>query len=151
MQKNGEINGCKPEKTIVKLTLVQANRSNAKHVANPTKRKIVGTEPTLPMIHDLSVTTIQNQKRTFPSNKRRPTLSLIQKTNYAAPALRGNSRREGVFNERSPYDLHKRYNNRMRWNSNRGLAETSGTRLHTKTPHTNRKRANTRRGPWRRP
>ena len=132
------------KKTKVKLTLVQANRSNAKHVANPTKRKIVGTEPTLQMIHDLSVTTIQNQKRTFPSNKRRPMLSLIQKTNYAAPALRGNSRREGVFNERSPYDLHKRYNNRMRWNSNRGLAETSGTRLHTKTPHTNRKRANTR-------
>ena len=117
---------------------------NAKHAANPTKRKIVGTEPTLPTIHDLSVTTIQNQKRTFPSNKRQLTLSLTQKTNYAAPALRGNSRREGVLNERSPYDVHKRYNNRMRWNSNRGLAETSGTRLHTKTPHTNRKRANTR-------
>ena len=95
---------------MVKPTLVQANRLNATHAANLTKRKIVGTEPTLPTIHDLSVTITRNQKRTFPSNQRQLTLSLNQKTNYAAPALRGNSRREGVFNKRSPYNLHQRYN-----------------------------------------
>ena len=95
---------------MVKPTLVQANRLNATHAANLTKWKIVGTEPTLPTIHDLSVTITRNQKGTFPSNQRQLTLSLNQKTKYAAPALRGNSRREGVFNKRSPYNLHQRYN-----------------------------------------
>ena len=81
---------------MVKPTLVQASRSNVTHAANPTKRKIVGTEPTLPTIHDPSVTITRNQKGTSPPNQRQLTLSLNQKTRYAAPAFRGNSRREGV-------------------------------------------------------
>ena len=73
---------------------------NAIHAAKPTKRKIVGTEPTLPMIRDLSVTLHENEKRITLSNQRQTHPLTTQKTNYAAPALWGNSRREGVFNRR---------------------------------------------------
>ena len=44
----------------------------------------------------------RNEKQTNFSNLRQPKLSKNQKTKYVAPALRGNSRREGVFNRRSP-------------------------------------------------
>ena len=87
-----------PKKTTVIQTTVQAIRSHAMLAANPTKRKIVGMEPTLPTIRDPSVTTNKNGKRT---GFRQLNLLTNQKTNYAAPALRGN-RREGEFNRGSP-------------------------------------------------
>ena len=66
-----------------------------------TEDYVVGMEPTLPTIRDLSVTLHKNERRITPSNQRQLHLSTTQKTNYAEPALRGNSRREGVFNGRS--------------------------------------------------
>ena len=54
-------------------------------------------ESTLPTIHDLSVKTNKIIKRTSPSK-----MPTNKKTSYAAPAFRGNSRREGVFDRRSP-------------------------------------------------
>ena len=56
-----------------------------------------------------------------------------QKTNYAAPAIWGNSRREGVFTRRPPYHIHNRHNSRMHWYSDGSLAETTSNRLHEKT------------------
>ena len=48
------------------------------------------------------VITHKNESRTPPSNKRHLNLLTNKKTNYAAPALWGNSRREGVFTRRIP-------------------------------------------------
>ena len=59
-------------------------------------------EPTLPTTHDPNVITHKNERRTPPSNKRQLNLLTNKKTNYAAPALWGNSRREGVFTRRPP-------------------------------------------------
>ena len=56
-----------------------------------------------------------------------------QKTNYAAPALRANNRREGVITRRSPHYIHNRHNSKMHWYSNRKLAETTSHRLHKET------------------
>ena len=67
------------------------NCPNAIHAANPTKRKIVGKELTLPTIRDLSVTLHENEKRITPANQRQTHPLTTQKTNYAAPALWGNS------------------------------------------------------------
>ena len=86
---------------MAKQTAMQAIRLNATLAANFTKRKTVGMEPTPPTIHDLSVTTNKNERRKAPSNQRQLKLSMNQKTNYAAPALRGNSSWEGVFNRGS--------------------------------------------------
>ena len=65
----------------------------------PHNRKIVGMEPMLPTIRDLVVTTNKNERGITPSNQRQLKLSTKQNTNYAAPALRGNSRRKGVLNQ----------------------------------------------------
>ena len=81
---------------------VWVNRSNATRAANPTKRKIVGMEPTLPTIRGLSVTLITNKKETFLSNRRQSMLSSNQKNNYAAPALRGNSRNARAYSTEDP-------------------------------------------------
>ena len=56
----------------------------------------------LATIHDPSVTTHKNVKRTPLSQNQRTNQITNQKTNYAAPALWGNSRREGVFTRRPP-------------------------------------------------
>ena len=53
------------------------------------------------------------------SHNQRTNQKMNQKTNYAAPALWGNSRREGVFTRRPPYHIHNRHNSRMHWYSNR--------------------------------
>ena len=66
-------------------------------------------EPILPTIRDLSVPLNKKKRRLTPSNQRQLILPKTQKTNYAAPALRGNSRRDGVFNGRSPH----KYTNEM--------------------------------------
>ena len=42
-------------------------KKNATRAANPTKRKIVGMEPTLPTIRDLNVTLPRKQKRDNPA------------------------------------------------------------------------------------
>ena len=117
---------------------MQANHPNATLAANPTKQKIVGTESMLPMIHDPSVTTHKNVKWTPLSHNQQANQKMNQKTNYAAPALRGNSRREGVFTRRSPHHIHNRHNSRMHWYSNRKLAETTSHRLHKETTHRKR-------------
>ena len=89
----------------------QANSSTGKPLkcdaCGKPHKTVAGMEPTLPMIRDLSVTLHKNERRITPSNQRQLLLSTTQKTNYAAPALRGNSRREGVFNRRSPYHIRK--------------------------------------------
>ena len=56
--------------------------------------------------HDPNVTTHKNESRTPPPNKPQLKLLTIKKTNYAAPALWGNSRREGVFTRRPLYHIH---------------------------------------------
>ena len=66
--KGRETNGCKPKETTDQPPTVQANHPNAIPAANPTKRRIVETEPMLPTIHDLSVTTLKNVKGTPPSH-----------------------------------------------------------------------------------
>ena len=83
-------------------TTVQANHPNVTPAANHTKRKIVGTEQMLPTIHDLNVTTHKNVKWTPLSHNQQANPITNQKTNYAAPMLWGNSRREGVFSTRTP-------------------------------------------------
>ena len=50
--------------------MAQVPHSNATLAANLKKQKIVGMEPTLPMIRDLSVTTNKIENRTTPSNQR---------------------------------------------------------------------------------
>ena len=84
---------------------VQANRPNATLAANPTKRKIVGMERTLPTTRDPNVITHKNENRTLPPNKRQLNLLTNKNTNYAAPALWENSRCEGVFTRRPPYHI----------------------------------------------
>ena len=54
------------------------------------------------MTHDPNVITHKNERWTPPSNERQLNLLMNKKTNYAAPAIRGNSRREGVFTRRPP-------------------------------------------------
>ena len=82
--------------------IVQALRLNAILVANLIKQKIVGMEPTRPTIRGLSDISNKKGRRIPLPNKRQLNLEMNQKTNYTAPALRGNSRREVVFNRRSP-------------------------------------------------
>ena len=105
-------NGNILETITTNLTPVQAIRSNATLAANPTKQKIAGMEQMLPTIHDPNVITNENKKRTTPSNLRQPKLLKNRKIIYAAPALRGNRRREGVFNRTSPIV----YNNNLTTN-----------------------------------
>ena len=117
---------------------MQANRPNATLAANPTKRKIVGMEPTLPTTHDPNVIPHKNERRTPPSNKRQLNLLTNKKTNYAAPALWGNSRREGVFTRRPPITFTTDTTAECtassdQWYSNRSLAETTSNRLHEKS------------------
>ena len=88
---------------MAKPKTTQATRLNATLAANPTKRKTIAMEPTQPTIRDLSVISNKKERRRPPSNKRQLNLAMNRKTNYAAPALRENSRREGVFNGTSPY------------------------------------------------
>ena len=71
-----------------------------------TEEKTVGTEPMPPMIHDPNVTTHKILKWTPPSHNQRTKQKMNKKTNYAAPALWANSRREGVFTRRPPYHIH---------------------------------------------
>ena len=54
------------------------------------------------MTHDPNVITHKNESQTLPPNKRQLNLSTSKKTNYAAPAFWGNSRREDVFTRRPP-------------------------------------------------
>ena len=63
---------------------MQTIRLNAILAANPRKRKIVGMEPTLPTVRDLSVTLNKKERGITPSNQRQLSLSKTQKTNYAA-------------------------------------------------------------------
>ena len=95
-------NGSKLGKITDKPITVQTNRPNATLAANPTKRKIVGTELTQPTTNDPNVITHKNESQTPPSNKQQLNLLTNKKTNYTAPALWGNSRREGVFTRRPP-------------------------------------------------
>ena len=60
-------------------TKAQTPHSNVTLAANPTKRTIVGMEPMLPTIHDLSVTTNKYERRITPSNQRQLKLSTNQK------------------------------------------------------------------------
>ena len=64
--------------------------------------RLLEWKPTLPTIHDPSVRTHKSAKQSPPSHKRHPNLTMTHKTNYAAPALWGNSRREGVISRRPP-------------------------------------------------
>ena len=134
----------KPRKTTDKLIIVQARCLNVTPAVNPTKRKIVGMEPTLPTIRDLSVITHRNERWILPPNKQQLNLHMNQKTKYAAPALRGNSRREGVFTRRSPYSIRYRHNKGLQWYTDERLAKTTGPRLHKKTTPSNRKGRNLR-------
>ena len=111
---------------------MQATRSNVTPAPYPTKRKIVGMEPTLPTIRDPSVTTNKNEERITPSNQPQLKLSMNQNTNSAAPALRGNSRREGVFNRGSPHHTQQWHHNRMQWNTNGRHAIATIKRHNTK-------------------
>ena len=115
---------------MAKPKIVQAPRLNATPVANLTKRKVAGTEPTRPTTRDLSDTSNEKGTRILPPNNQQPNLKTNQKTSYAANPLWGNSRREGVFNRRSPYYIHQRNNKRIQWYTNGRLAETTSTCLH---------------------
>ena len=90
-------------KKTAKPTQMQAKRLNAILAA---KRKIVRLERTLPLIRDLSVTFNKKERRITPPNQRQLNVSKTQKTNYPAPALWRNSRREGVFNRRPPHQIY---------------------------------------------
>ena len=67
---------------------MQAPRLIAILAVNLTKRKIVGTEPTLPTIHDLNVIFNKKEKRIPTSKRQQPKIPKNQQTIYAAPALR---------------------------------------------------------------
>ena len=71
-------------------------------MGNLTKGKIAGMEPTRQTTRDQSDTSNEKEKQIYPPNNLQPISETNEKTNYAAPALWGNSRREGVFNKRSP-------------------------------------------------
>ena len=112
---------------------MQAKHSNVIRAANPTKQKTVGMEPTLQTIHDPSASTHKSVKQSLLSHKRHPNLTMTQKTNYAAPAFWGNSRREGIFSRRPPNNLHRKHNSRVFRYPNRRLAETTSNCLYKKT------------------
>ena len=95
-------------------------------------------EPTRPTTPDPNVIIRRNAKWTPQLNKQQLNPQTNQKTNYAALAHRGKSRREGVFNRRSPHHIRQRHNNRIQWYTDGRLAETTSTRLHKKTTRTNR-------------
>ena len=76
--------------------------SNAIPVENPTKQKTVGTGLTRQMTRDLNDISNKKGKKITPHNSRQTKPQTNQKTRYAAPALRGNSRREGVLINRPP-------------------------------------------------
>ena len=115
---------------------------NVTPAANPTKRKIVGTEPMLPTIHDLSVTAHKNVKWTPLSHNQQTNPIMNQKTNYAAPVLWGNCRREGVFSTRPPNNVYQRHDSTVLRHSIRSLAETTSNRLYETTPATRRSKNN---------
>ena len=96
-----------------KPAVVQANHLNAIPVENPTKQKTVGTELTRQTTRDLN--DISNKKgiKITLHNSRQIKTQMNQKTRYAAPAIRGNRSREGVFTNRSPHHLYKRLNSRV--------------------------------------
>ena len=123
---------------------MQAPHLNVIHVEILTKRKIAGMEPTRQTTGDLSDTSNEKGTRIRPPSNRQPNAETNQKTSYAAPALRGYRRREGVFNKRSPHHLYKRLNNKVRRYTNRRLVETTSTRLNKKTNTTTRKGGNLR-------
>ena len=112
---------------------MQANHPNATLEANPTKQKIVGTEPMLPTIHDPSVTTHKNVKGTPLSHNQRTNQKMNQKT--ITPRLRfGETVDARAYSpEDPPHHIHNRHNSRMHWYSNRKLAETTSHRLHKET------------------
>ena len=122
---------------------MQANHPNATPAANPTKRRIVRTEPMLPTIHDLSVTTHKKVKGTPLSHNQQTNPIMNQKTNYAAPALWGNSRRKGIFSTRTPNNVYQRHDSRVLRHSIRSLAETTSNRLYETTPVTRGSKSNT--------
>ena len=66
-----------------------------------------------------------------------------QKTNYAAPALWGNSRREGIFSTRTPNNVYQQHDSRVLRHSMRSLAETTSNRLYETTPATRGSKNNT--------
>ena len=111
--------------------------------ANPTKQRIVGTEPMLPTTHDLSDTTHKKVKGTPPSHNQQTNPMMKQKTSYAAPALWGNSRREGIFSTRTPNNVYNRHDCRVLRHPIRSMAETTSNRIYETIPATRGSKSNT--------
>ena len=92
-------------KTTAKPKIVQPPRLNAILVANLTKQKIAGMEPTRLTTRDLSDTSNEKGTGILPHNNRQPNSKTNKKTSYAAHALWGNSRRDCVFNRGFPHHI----------------------------------------------
>ena len=95
------------------------------------------------MIHDPNVTTYKNVKWTPLPHSQRTTQKMNQKTNYAAPALWGNSRREGIFSTRTPNNVYQRHDCRVLRHPIRSMAETTSNRIYETTPTTRESKSNT--------
>ena len=106
-----------------KSTQIDHPDQYAKPAGNPKKQKIAGMAPTQPTTRVPNDTTPHSQKLTKPPASLQPKR---QKTRIAVTTIRGQCRREGILNRRSPDTIQSRLKPNLQWAPNTRLAKKTG-------------------------
>ena len=118
-----DTNGKKRKDKVDNSTPTDHPIQNVTHAGNPTKQKIAEMAPMQLMTRVPNDTLLHPQKLTKPLTSLQPKK---QKTQSAATTNRGQCRREGILNRRSPDSIQSRFKPNLKWTSNTRLAKETG-------------------------